>query len=347
LREALVVDVAADGLRRAAQAKGVPVPEFVDPEEHHVVLGGHRFHYLDWGKADQRPVVFLHGHGLTAHTWDLVNLVLRSRLRCFAPDLRGHGDSEWSPVMDYRVETHAADAERFLRQVTVAPAVLVGMSLGGLVALRCAADARDLVSALVIVDIGPESAGKFRAASDRAASDRAASDRAASDRAASDRAGSENGARRLVNFFSAPVELDSVEEFVQHSLALNPRRDPVLLRGSLLHNLRQLPSGRWTWKYDQRPLLRTRSENVGDRGDRDDGMSAIWSLTERVNCPVLVVRGGSSDILSRQGAADLARRFRDGRWAEVPDAGHSVQGDNPAAFVSALQSFLADIGVID
>jgi esterase len=339
-----VVDVAADGLRRAAQAKGVPVPEFVDPDEHHVVLAGHRFHYLDWGKPDLRPAVFLHGHGLTAHTWDLVSLALRSRLRCFAPDLRGHGDSEWSPVMDYRVETHAADAERFLRQVSVAPAVLVGMSLGGLVALRCAADAGELVRALVIVDIGPESAGKFRAASDRAASDRAASDRAASDSAAPDRAGSDNGAGRLVNFFSAPVELESVEQFVQHSLAFNPRRDPVLLRGSLLHNLRQLPNGRWTWKYDQRPLLRTRSENAGNR---DDGMPAIWSVTDRVSCPVLVVRGGSSDILSRQGAADLAGRFRHGRWAEVPDAGHSVQGDNPAAFVSALQSFLADIGVID
>jgi pimeloyl-ACP methyl ester carboxylesterase len=319
-----VVDVAADGLRRAAQAKGVPVPEFVDPDEHHVVLGGHRFHYLDWGKPGLRPAVFLHGHGLTAHTWDLVSLALRSRLHCFTPDLRGHGDSEWSPVMDYRVATHAADAERFLRQVTVEPAVLVGMSLGGLVALRCAAEAGELVRALVIVDIGPESAGKFRAASDRA--------------------GSDNGARGLVNVFSAPVELESVEEFVQHSLKFNPRRDPVLLRGSLLHNLRQLPNGRWTWKYDQRPLLRTRSEN-GD--DRDDGMPGIWSLTARVDCPVLVVRGGSSDILSRHGAADLAGRFRDGRWAEVPDAGHSVQGDNPAAFVSALQSFLADIGVID
>jgi esterase len=201
--------------------------------------------------------------------------------------------------------------------------VLVGMSLGGLVALRCAAEAGELVRALVIVDIGPESAGKFRAAPDRA--------------------GSDNGARQPVNVFSAPVELDSVEEFVQHSLAFNPRRDPVLLRGSLLHNLRQLPTGKWTWKYDQRPLLRTRPDNGGNR---DDGMSATWPLTERVNCPVLVVRGGSSDILTRQGAADLAGRFRDGRWAEVPDAGHSVQGDNPAAFVSTLQSFLADIGVI-
>jgi pimeloyl-ACP methyl ester carboxylesterase len=325
-----VVDEAAVGLRRAAQAKGVPVPEFADPDERHVVLGGHRFHYLDWGKPDLEPAVFLHGHGLTAHTWDLVSLALRPQLRVFAPDLRGHGDSEWSPVMDYRVETHAADAERFLRQVSVAPAVLVGMSLGGLIALRCAAQAGDLVRALVIVDIGPESAGKFRAAPARAGSGNGDGDG--------------DGPRRPVNVFSAPVELESVEEFVQHSLAFNPRRDPVLLRGSLLHNLRQLPNGKWTWKYDQRPLLRARPEN-GD--NRDDGMSATWPLTEQVTCPVLVIRGGSSDILSQHGAADLAGRFRDGRWAQVPDAGHSVQGDNPAAFVSALRSFLADIGVID
>jgi esterase len=323
----LVVEVAAEGLRRAAQAKGVPVPEFVDPDEGHVVLGGHRFHYLDWGKPDLRPAVFLHGHGLTAHTWDLVSLTLRSRLRCFAPDLRGHGDSEWSPVLDYRIETHAGDVERFVRQVARGQAILIGMSLGGIIALRCTADAGDVVRALVIVDIGPESTHRFRGAS-----------------GATGRAGPDNDARRLANFFSAPAELDTVDDFVEQSMAFNPRRDPVLLRGSLLHNLRQLPNGKWTWKYDRRPFERPRPQ---DGDGHDGGADAVWSLTERVACPVLVVRGGSSDILSRQGAAELAASFRDGRWAEVPDAGHSVQGDNPAAFAAALQSFLADTGVID
>jgi pimeloyl-ACP methyl ester carboxylesterase len=340
-----VVDVAAEGLRRAAEVKGVPVPEFVDPDEVQVVLGGHRFHYLDWGKPDLRPAVFLHGHGLTAHTWDLVSLVLRSRLHCFAPDLRGHGDSEWSPVMDYRVGTHAADAERFVRQVARGPAILIGMSLGGLVALRCTADAGEVVRALVIVDIGPESTHRFRGASRATGSDSRESDGRDSDGRDSDGrdgAGRDSDARRLANFFSAPAELDSVDDFVRQSMAFNPRRDPVLLRGSLLHNLRQLPNGKWTWKYDRRPL-----ERPPDSNGRDDGADAVWSLTERVECPVLVVRGGSSDILSRQGAADLAASFRDGRWAEVPDAGHSVQGDNPAAFAAALQSFLADTGVID
>ena len=75
------------------------------PDDHQVIIGAIRFHYLDWGGSGT-PILFLHGGGLNAHTWDCVAVMLRDRYRCIALDQRGHGDSEWSPVVDYRFAAH-------------------------------------------------------------------------------------------------------------------------------------------------------------------------------------------------------------------------------------------------
>src|SRR5215472_17225117 len=63
------------------------------PEDHQVIIGSMRFHYLDWGGGGP-PLLFLHGGGLNAHTWDAVCVMLRDFFRCVALDQRGHGDSE-------------------------------------------------------------------------------------------------------------------------------------------------------------------------------------------------------------------------------------------------------------
>src|SRR5438552_15884787 len=100
-------------LREAATIAGMAIEDFVVPTEHQVALGRMRFRYLDWGGRGT-PVLFLHGGGLTAHTWDLVCLALRSEYRCLALDLRGHGDSEWSPEMDYGLEAHRDDVDALI-----------------------------------------------------------------------------------------------------------------------------------------------------------------------------------------------------------------------------------------
>src|SRR5262245_32909646 len=97
-------------LQLAVTLAGVEVPVSL-PSSHHLVVGGLRLHYLDWGTAGRPPIVFLHGGALTAHTWDVVCLALRSEYRCLALDQRGHGDSEWSPVMDYGADAHRDDLE--------------------------------------------------------------------------------------------------------------------------------------------------------------------------------------------------------------------------------------------
>src|SRR5437879_5868735 len=116
-------------LKQPAATAGVRLPEVVLPDEHHLLLRRMRFHYLDWGTSGLLPVLFLHGGGLNAHTWDLVCAALRRERHCLALDQRGHGESEWSPQMDYAIESHVGDLDAFVHALGLERFVLVGMSL--------------------------------------------------------------------------------------------------------------------------------------------------------------------------------------------------------------------------
>jgi pimeloyl-ACP methyl ester carboxylesterase len=290
-----------------AATAGVPLPEIVLPESRHLLLGRMRFHYLDWGTAGRPPVVFLHGGGLNAHTWDVVCAALRREQHCVAFDQRGHGESEWSPEMDYRIESHVADLDAFFDALAIERCVLVGMSLGGANALAWAGRHSRRLAGLVLVDVGPETRAE--------------------------------GVRKIAAFTSEATPLDSVEQFVERALAFNPRRNRELLRRSLLHNLRRMPDGRYMWKYDQRHRGRALDPDAYAR--RRD---LLWSAVDAVECPTLVVRGAQSDVFHDEDAGRLAGRLRRGRWVKVEEAGHTVQGDNPAGLLVFLREFLDATG---
>src|SRR4051812_21378284 len=153
-------------LREVADLARVPVDEFVLPEERQVAGNGLDFHLLDWGTAGKPTVLFLHGGSLTAHTWDLVCLSLRPRYHCLAYDLRGHGDTSWSPSADYSLEAHRTDLESVVAGLGLGRFILVGMSLGGATSLAYAGRHADQLAGLVLVDVGPDgrAAGRNRIA---------------------------------------------------------------------------------------------------------------------------------------------------------------------------------------
>ena len=94
------------------------------------------------------------GCGFT--TWDLVCLALRADFHCFAVDQRGHGDSEWSPILDYGLDAHLRDLRGLIEQLDLSRPVLIGQSLGGLNAMTYAAQATDQPAGIVMVDVGPD-----------------------------------------------------------------------------------------------------------------------------------------------------------------------------------------------
>ncbi len=262
-------------------------------------VGGLDLHYLDWGTVGRPPLVCLHGITQTAHSWDEVAPALARTHHVRALDQRGHGDSSWAADGDYRIATQNRDVEAFVGSVVAAPTVLVALSMGGLVGMTLAARVPDLVRALVVVDVAPEV--------------------------------KREGVENIRSFVAATDELESFEAFVERAHAFNPRRSVDNIRDRLRHNLKQLPNGRWTWKYD--PMLRNPSRLGESLGD-------LWQEIEKIRCPVLVVRGGESDVLDPAVAARFGR-IVGAEVRTVPGAGHSVMGDNPAGFLAAVEPFLA------
>jgi pimeloyl-ACP methyl ester carboxylesterase len=289
-------------LELAAELAGLELREISLPEDRFVELNGLRLHYLDWDTEGRPRVLLLHGGALNAHTWDLVCLALRPDYHCLALDQRGHGDSDWSPTQAYDLDDYVGDLEAFVAGERI---LLVGQSLGGAAALSYTIRHSDRVAGLVLVDVTPDVT-------------------------------MDEGAGRIVEFVRTPAELDSVEEFVERAREFNPARDPQLLRRSLLYNLRRLPNGKLTWKYDRTDVSPERFQRlVAD-------VAALGEELPAVTCPTLVVRGAQSDVMSDDDAERLAERLPRGRWVRVEDAGHTVQGDNARGFVEALRPFLRE-----
>ena len=282
---------------------GVSFAQETVPLDGFVEANGLRFHYLDWGEPDRPPMLLLHGFAQTCHSWDFVALSLSDRFRLIALDQRGHGDSDWAPDGDYSPEAQQEDLKAVVEALRLDGPVVIGLSMGGRNAFTYAAAHPGEVRALVIVDAGPENM----------------------------RPGSEN----IRRFVQQEDELDSVEAFVSRVQAFNPRRPVQQIRGSIVHNLKQLPSSKWTWKYDK--LLRS-----PDRPFSSDPETArrLWGYLESLKCPTLIVRGGASDVIALETAEAMRKRTPGSRLATVEGAGHLVMGDNPAGFERAVTEFL-------
>jgi len=106
-----------------------------------------------------------------------------------------------------------------------------------------------------------------------------------------------------------------------------------------LHNLRRLPNGKWTWKHDPK----RHSPNFAL--ERDTRAKQILEQIHRISCPTLVLRGARSDIFTNDNAQNFANALPKGRWSPVPNAGHTIQGDNPRGLLDALGPFLKEIGL--
>jgi pimeloyl-ACP methyl ester carboxylesterase len=112
-----------------------------------------------------------------------------------------------------------------------------------------------------------------------------------------------------------------------------------VLRRSLFYNLRETPAGKWSLKHDQRRSSEEAAERAAGQRER------LAAEIPGIGCPVLIVRGGVSDVLTDDAADRFARSLPRGRWVRVDKAGHNVQGDNPAGLLDAMRPFLKEIGL--
>lgn len=268
-------------------------------ESRNVGIDGLTFHYADWGGSGS-PLVMLHGLSGHARTWDHTAAALTDRYHVLALDQRGHGDSDWAPR--YGLRPMAQDLLGFLDALDLRTVTLMGLSMGGLVSFVFGAAHPDRVARMVIMDIGPEIAP----------------------------AGSANVASGL----AAKDVFSSEDEAFAQARAANPRPTDTSLRHRLTHNLRPLPDGTLTFKYDKE--LRRNPSALFDH-TRDE----LWAAWRSLTCPVLLVRGADSDVL----AADTAQRMLADNpnvsFASIPDCGHSITLDSPDGLLEVVSPWLA------
>src|SRR2546422_326920 len=125
-----------------------------------------RLHYVDWGDPTKAPLVFLHGGRDHCRNWDWAAAALRDEWHIIAPDLRGHGDSQWSTDGGYTLAGYIYDLVQLIHQQRLAPVTIIAHSLGGQIALRYAGIYPKTVARLVAIEgLGPPPAWLAQAAS--------------------------------------------------------------------------------------------------------------------------------------------------------------------------------------
>jgi esterase len=167
-------------------------------------------------------VVFFHGGGQNAHTWDTV--IVGLGVPALAVDLPGHGHSAWREDGDYSPQHNAAAVEPVIKDLAPDAELMVGMSLGGLTAIGLGAIEPQLVRELVLVDVTPSALRRY-----------------------AEMTTEQQGTVALV---AGERNFPSFDAILEVTTAAAPHRDRKSLRRGVFHNSRRLGDGTWTWRYD-------------------------------------------------------------------------------------------------
>jgi esterase len=176
---------------------------------------------LQWGDSSPR-VVFFHGGGQNAHTWDTV--IVGLGVPALAVDLPGHGHSAWREDGDYSPQHNAAAVEPVIKDLAPDAELMVGMSLGGLTAIGLGAIEPQLVRELVLVDVTPSALRRY-----------------------AEMTTEQQGTVALV---AGERNFPSFDAILEVTTAAAPHRDRKSLRRGVFHNSHRLGDGTWTWRYD-------------------------------------------------------------------------------------------------
>jgi len=202
----------------AIMASGIAAAQ--EPVDRTINVNGIDIHYLEWGDATNPPLIMLHGIGRIAHSFSHVAPHFSDDYRVMAVDMRGHGDSDWSPDAAYRVRDYVSDIEAMATAMDLTDIVIWGNSTGGRVAQMFAGRNPDRVAGVIVEDVGPERP------------------------------------RSIANRLAGQIERDdatgwaSVEELTEQLLSQDSRTNPEVTRTYARFGSRARDDGRIVWKRD-------------------------------------------------------------------------------------------------
>jgi len=273
-----------------------------------------RLHYVDWGNASAPPLILVHGGRDHCRNWDWVARALRRDWHIIAPDLRGHGDSAYSPSGDYSMSAFVYDLAQLIHGQKLAPVRIVAHSLGGNIALRYAGLYPEAVSRLVAIEgMGPSPAMRARRVEIPVA----------------------ERLRQWIDQERAmagrlPRRYASIDEALLRMQAENAHLTPEQARYLTVHGVSQNEDGTYSWKFDN---------YVRGFSPVDLTLDEQQSLWSRIACPTLLVNGKESWASNPEEDGRI-RHFANARVVSFERAGHWVHHDRLDAFLDTLNDFL-------
>ena len=279
-----------------------------------------RLHYVDWGNEQAPPMLLVHGGRDHCRNWDWVARDLSHDYHVIAPDLRGHGDSQWMIGGSYNTVDYVYDIAQLLHQKHMTPATIISHSLGASVSLLYSGLYPDTVKTLVAIEGMGLSSAAARSAERAKSGDGAATGRLLDDWV--------RGTRRIAG--RLPRRYPTLEEAFQRMQEENPHLSEAQARHLTIHGSNQNEDGTYSWKFDNYV-----------RATAPVGLTAEQThhLYERISCPTLLVYGSESWVPNpaRDGRARYLSKMR---LAVIEDAGHWVHHDQLSEFLSIVREFL-------
>ena len=284
----------------------------IGPTSHYFYSQRLKLHYVDWGNTDKPPLLLIHGGRDHARNWDWVAQELRHDYHIIAPDLRGHGDSQWAVGGSYAMIDYTLDVAQLLDALGTFPLTIIGHSLGGSIALQYTGTHPDRVEKVVAIEgLGPPP-GMIR-------------ERPARERMLEWIAEMQALARRH------PRRYKSLEESVERMRDANPHLSPAQARHLTIHGSYRDEDGTYLWKFDN--YVRAASPYLFNMRDARE----LWS---EITCPVLLMRGTES-WASDPEKDGRATAFKNYRLVNIERAGHWVHHDQLEVFLKHVREFLA------
>ena len=275
-----------------------------------------RLHYVDWGNEGAPPLLLVHGGRDHCRNWDWVAQALRHDYHIIAPDLRGHGDSQWMIGGSYELIDYVYDIAQLLHQTQLTPVTIVSHSLGGMISLQYAGLYPDKVKKLVAIEGAGPSPTMLKKHYAKSLDERLV--------------GWVDTIRKLSG--RLPRRYPSVEEAFQRMQDENPHLSPEQARHLTVHGVNQNEDGTFSWKFDNYVRVFTQT------GLNEDQVHELWS---KITCPVLHVRGTES-WASDPNEDGRAAFFENARVENFAGAGHWVHHDRLDDFLALTREFLAD-----
>ena len=251
-------------------------------------------------------LLFAHGFGQTRGAWQRSGMALAAEgYAGLSYDARGHGESARNPVdLPYTGEQFADDLIIVAGEQTQPP-VLVGASMGGLFGMIAEARWPGLFRAMVLVDITPR--------------------------------WEEAGLQRILGFITAfPQGFDSLDHAADIIAAYLPHRRARKSPEELREILRESDDGRWLWHWDARLV----DDLVRDCAQHQDD---IAEAARALRCPVLLISGGRSDLVSAKTVEEFQALVPHAQHAHLPQATHMLAGDDNDTFTATVLEYLAGL----